>query len=88
MWRCKHVSEALFHHRYWDLPPLRRLGLRLHVVLCVFCGRFQRQVMAMQDMARRFRQLEESDQVEEDVKLSNEARERLRQTLHAPPPGA
>jgi hypothetical protein len=85
MWRCKQVSHALFQHHHWDLPVHKRMGLKLHIALCVFCGRFQRQVMAMQDMARKYRLMEEEDQTGETVRLSAEARDRLRKTLGSTP---
>lgn len=55
MFTCKQVSNALSREDYEKLPPLRRFLLKLHVKLCVFCGRFNRQVMDSQDMCRHFK---------------------------------
>ena len=80
MLRCKHVAEALAKHHYWDLPWAKRIGLKTHVALCVFCGRFHRQVMIMQDAARLFRLHEENDP---PPPMPAEARERLRKAIQA-----
>lgn len=61
MLRCKHVADALADHHYWELPWLKRVGLKLHVALCVVCGRYHRQIMRMQEMADGFRRREEAD---------------------------
>lgn len=59
MWRCKHVADALAEHHYWQLPWLKRVGLKLHVAVCVVCGRYHRQVMLMQDIADKFARQEQ-----------------------------
>jgi len=59
MLTCKQVSNALSKEDYEKLPPLRRFFLRLHVKLCVFCGKFNQQVMDSQDMCRCYKQHEE-----------------------------
>ncbi len=60
MLTCKQVSSALSKEAYQKMPPLRRFFLRLHVKLCVFCGKFNRQVMESQEMCRCYREHEES----------------------------
>ena len=58
MFTCKQVSKALSNEDYKELPPLRRFFLRLHVKLCVFCGKYNRQVMDSQDMCRCYKEHE------------------------------
>ena len=58
MLTCKQVSRALSETDYAKLPPFRRFCLKLHVHLCIFCGRFNRQVMDSQDMCRCYKQRE------------------------------
>ena len=60
MLTCKQVSNALSKEDYEKLPPLRRFFLNLHVKLCVFCGKFNRQVMESQDMCRCYKEHEET----------------------------
>lgn len=38
---------------------MRKFFLKLHVKLCVFCGKFNRQVMDSQDMCRCYRESED-----------------------------
>jgi hypothetical protein len=59
MFTCKQVSNALSKEDYEKLPPLKRFFLRLHVKLCVFCGKFNTQVMESQDMCRCYKQHED-----------------------------
>jgi hypothetical protein len=61
MLRCKQVSDALADRRYWELPWWKRVGLRLHVGLCIVCGRYNRQVMIMQDACRKLQEHELTD---------------------------
>ncbi len=58
MFTCKQVSHSLSKEDYAKLPPAKRFFLRLHVKLCIFCGKFNRQVMDGQDMCRHFKQHE------------------------------
>ena len=58
MLTCKQVSNALSKEDYRNMPPMRRFFLRLHVKLCVFCGKYNRQVMDSQDMCRCYKEHE------------------------------
>jgi hypothetical protein len=58
MFTCKQVSNALSKEDYENLTPMRRFSLKLHVKLCVFCGKFNRQVMESQDMCRCYKEHE------------------------------
>jgi len=82
MLTCKQVSNALSKEDYEKLPPLRRFFLKLHVKLCVFCGKFNRQVMETQDMCRCYREREE-ELNEERPKLDEDKKEELRKLLIA-----
>jgi hypothetical protein len=58
MFTCKQVSNALHREDYDKLPPLRRFFLKLHIKLCIFCGKFNQQVMESQDMCRCYKEQE------------------------------
>lgn len=58
MFTCKQVSKALAIEDYENLTPWRRAMLKLHVKLCVFCGKFNCQVMESQDMCRDYKKVE------------------------------
>ncbi len=59
MFTCKQVSNALARKDYARMSPWERLMLRVHVALCIVCGKYNRQVMIMQDTARKFREHED-----------------------------
>ncbi len=81
MIRCKHVAEALADNRYWELPLHRRIGLHLHVFLCFICGRYNRQIMILQDAARQYAEYERVTVPPPELALPPEARERIRKRL-------
>ncbi len=82
MLRCKQVSKALADKKYWELPLHQRIGLRLHVGLCVICGPFNRFVMLMQDAVRHYLQHEQSNPPPENMRLPPESKERMKANLH------
>lgn len=59
MLTCKQVSNSLSKEDYEKLSPMRKFFLKLHVKLCFFCGKFNKQVMESQDMCRCYREHEE-----------------------------
>ena len=59
MLTCKQVSKSLQQKDYQKLPFVKRMFLQLHVKLCVFCGKYNRQVMENQDICRHYREHEE-----------------------------
>jgi len=67
-------SEALDH----PLPLARRLGLRLHLLICKWCRRYGGQIRYLREAAHNHQ-----DQLTESApeKLSGEARERIKQQL-------
>ena len=75
MLRCKNVADALAAHRYWNLPWLRRAGLRLHVTLCFVCGRYHRDVMTMQRVAAKFG--EHETESAPTISLPEDAKQRI-----------
>jgi hypothetical protein len=81
MLKCKQVSEALRNGKYWKLPWHRRMGLYMHVGLCFVCGKYNRQVMLMQDGVREYLRHEISDPPPAELRLPAEARARLRRAL-------
>ena len=65
-------SESLDH----PLPPLRRIGLRIHLALCVWCSRYGKQIKFLRTAAQHCDHDHEPKQT-----LSPDARERIRCAL-------
>lgn len=82
MFTCKQVSNALSKEEYAQMPPMRRFFLRLHVKLCVVCGKFNRQVMDSQQMCRCYREHEDSLAAHRP-KMENERKNQLKDLLAA-----
>lgn len=80
MFTCKQVSNALSREEYNKMPPMRRFFLRLHVKLCIFCGKFNRQVIESQDMCRCYREHEE-ELIAHRPKLESEKKDQLKELL-------
>ena len=59
MWTCKQVSNALAREDYMKLPPWRRFLLKFHIGWCFLCGKYNGQVVLLQDGVRSFREHEE-----------------------------
>ena len=70
MLTCKQVSNALADKDYASLSPVKRAALKLHVALCAVCGRYNHQVMIMQDATRNYR-------THEDIQLNQSEGETL-----------
>jgi len=72
-------SEALEH----PLPPAKRFGLRLHLLMCRWCRRYGEQIRFLRHAAHKHtdKQTEAMPQT-----LSPEARERLKRALNSKTP--
>ena len=69
---CKEAAEAIGRDEWRAAPPWRRLGLRLHLLMCAHCRRYAAQIRAIGTAARRlFREHGEDPKV----------LERLRETI-------
>lgn len=78
---CKQVSRSLEECDYETLPARSRLGLKLHVMMCVFCGKYNKQRMVMHDIFRRLRQREARGEMLAEEHLSDEARSRIQENI-------
>ena len=82
MLTCKQVSKALSKEDYAQMPPIRRFFLKLHIKLCIFCGKFNQQVMDNQDMCRHYRKKDEAHEINGiRPKLDTARRERMQALL-------
>ena len=82
MLRCKHVAKALADTYYNDLPWWRRVGLKSHVVLCVFCGKYHRNVMTLQDAVQHYLKHEDKPkEAAQEMSMSDDSKARIQQKL-------
>lgn len=81
MLSCKEVSRLVSESLDRELPLRQRISLRLHLLLCSLCSRFHRQMLFLQDAARAFGATAEADEQLAHLRLSPEARQRIKQAL-------
>ncbi len=75
---CREVVRAQSEQLDHPLPLLKRLGLRLHLLFCVWCRRYGRQIHLLHEQAK-----EHADTLTNAAPqtLSAEARERIKRKL-------
>ena len=79
MFNCKDVSQKVSESLDRKLPLYERMMIRIHMMMCRYCARFQQQLFLVRQIARYAEPLE--NVTEDSVKLSEDARTRLKQTL-------
>ena len=58
MLTCKQISKTLSKEDYDKLSPFKKFWVKFHVKCCLFCGKFNRQVMDSHDMCRCYKERE------------------------------
>jgi hypothetical protein len=81
MLSCSDVTRLISESMDRSLPPAKRFGVRVHLLICRFCTRYRRQLLLLREAARRFAAAERGFPGEA---LSAEARERIRKSLPLP----
>jgi len=69
------VSESLDH----KLPFHQRLGIRIHLLMCKFCSRYRKQLFFLRETLHLYAEHNKSS--EPSIKLSSEARERIKRSI-------
>jgi hypothetical protein len=81
MLSCKDVTRLLSESMDRSLPLGKRIGVRLHLLICKFCARYERQLLLIRETARRLAATMESPGESFGETLSVEARERTRESM-------
>ena len=83
MLSCKDVTRLISESMDHSLPLGKRVGVRLHLLICKFCARYERQLLIIRDTVRRFVATEETAGGTLGEPLSEEAKERIRRSLRS-----
>jgi len=67
-----------------SLPLGRQIGVRLHLMVCRFCSRYERQLLLIRETVRRIAAPPEEPAAFAPDTLSAAARERIRKSLSEP----
>ena len=78
MMNCKRATELVSEHLDHPLPLSQRVALKTHLLMCRHCARFAKQVRYIRDAVRQF---PEDDDAEDAPTMTDEAKDRLRETL-------
>lgn len=83
MFTCKQVSNLLNQKNFQDLPSWKRIFIKLHVKCCVFCGKYNTQVIETHDMCRELIKNEENlhDSDSCDVCLEENNKEAIKEKI-------
>jgi Putative zinc-finger len=84
MLSCKDVTRLLSESMDRSLPLGKRVGVRLHLLICKFCARYERQLLLIRETVRRLVAAEDRPGESPGETLSAEARERIRKALANP----
>lgn len=79
MLTCKDATRLISERQERPLGFRERLGLRMHILMCVYCRRFERQIELMRKAMRVLGRRVRADT--EGADLTPEARERIRKAL-------
>lgn len=59
MLNCRQAAELMSLRMDKDLPLPRKIGLRLHLMMCAGCRNYSRQMDFLRQVSRKFSQREE-----------------------------
>lgn len=79
MLTCKDASHLISESQERKLGFRERMGLKFHLLMCVYCRRFDKQIAFVRKALRELGRRAEADT--ESAELSSEARDRIRKAL-------
>lgn len=81
MLSCKDVTQLISESMDHSLPPGKRIGVWLHLLICKFCVRYERQLLLIRKTVRRIAAMEDQPEPSPGDPLSVEAKARIRRSL-------
>ena len=81
MHSCRDVTRLISESMDRSLPFGKRVGVRLHLLVCRFCARYERQLRLIREAARHLAASGKKPGAQTGDALSEEARERIRRSL-------
>ena len=79
MYTCKEVTQLVLEKHERRLSWRERLGLRLHLLICDACTRFEQQMRFLRTVAQRFAERHQAEV--QDTVLTPVAKKRIREKL-------
>lgn len=78
---CKEVAELSSNSLDESLPLKKRLGLKLHIMMCKFCRRHNEQLYLIRELIGKKLRGDDAGEKEADSHLSEESRQRISSLL-------
>lgn len=83
MLSCRDVTQLISRSMDASLPVGKRIGVRVHLLICRFCARYEKQLLLIRETMRRVAAAEELPGGPSAEALSEDARGRIRQALQS-----
>jgi hypothetical protein len=84
MLSCRDVTQLISRSMDTSLPLGKRVGVRIHLLICRFCARYEKQLLLIRETVRSLVAAEGTSGERSTEALSEEARERIRKALRSP----
>ncbi len=84
MLNCKDVTRLISRSMDASLPLGKRIGVRIHLLMCRFCARYERQLYEIRETLRNLAAAGERFEALPGDGLSDEARDRMKKSLQSP----
>ena len=84
MLACKDATQIISLSMDRSLPIVTRIRLRLHLRICKWCARYERQLLLIRKTLRRLDAAGDRPEGRAGETLSEDARERIKKSLRNP----
>ena len=78
---CRELAPVMSQSLDRPLSLRENFQLKLHIIVCVWCERYMKQLRQMRDAVRLRAEIEVNEEIDSSQTLSDEARERLKKAL-------
>lgn len=78
---CKEVAELSSYSLDETLPPKKRVGLKLHIMMCKFCHRNYEQMYLIRKLIGKMLRSDDAFETDSKSRLSEESRQRISNLL-------
>ena len=79
MFNCKKVTRMISESLDRELPVHQRLGIRVHLLMCKFCSRYQKQILGLRETIRLY--VTHEKDIEPYFTLTPEAKKRIKRSM-------
>ena len=79
MFNCKKVTYLVSESLDRKLALHQRMGMRMHLMMCKFCSRYQEQLLFLSKTARQYS--ERSEEPDPSIQLSSDVGKRIKESM-------